>query len=54
VADSRYRGHVALRLSRHRLQADLLALENRDDPESAQRVLHSLVVEDGSPVLQPA
>jgi alkaline phosphatase D len=54
VADSRYRGHVALRMSRHRLQADLLALENRDDPESAQRVLRSLVVEDGSPVLQPA
>jgi alkaline phosphatase D len=54
VADSRFRGHVALRLTRHRLQADLLALDNRDDPESPQRLLHSLVVEDGSPALQPA
>jgi alkaline phosphatase D len=51
LAEGRYRGYVALRLSPQRLQANLMALENRDDPESAQRVLQSLVVEDGSPRL---
>jgi alkaline phosphatase D len=51
LAEGRYRGHVSLRLSPHRLQASLMALENRDDPESAQRVLQSLVVEAGRPEL---
>lgn len=52
LADSRHRGHVALRLGPRQLQADLMALENRDDPESAQRVLQSLVIESGRPELQ--
>ena len=53
LAEGRYRGHVALRISPQRLQADLMALEDRDDPDSAQRVLQSLVVEAGRPALQP-
>jgi alkaline phosphatase D len=51
LADGRHRGHVSLRLSPRRLQADLMALENRDDPQSTQRVLQSLVVENGRPSL---
>jgi alkaline phosphatase D len=51
LADGRYRGHVSLRLSPQRMQADLMALENRDDPRSAQRVLQSLIVESGRPSL---
>jgi alkaline phosphatase D len=51
LAEGRYRGHVALRLSPRRLQANLMALENRDDPQSPQRVLQSLVVESGRPEL---
>ncbi|MBK7116834.1 MAG: alkaline phosphatase D family protein [Proteobacteria bacterium] len=52
LAEGRYRGHVALRLSPRRLQASLMALENRDDPQSPQRVLQTLVVEAGRPQLQ--
>jgi alkaline phosphatase D len=51
LAEGRYRGYVALRLSPKRLQANLMAMENRDNPESAERVLQSLVVETGRPVL---
>ncbi|HMA11563.1 MAG TPA: alkaline phosphatase D family protein, partial [Steroidobacteraceae bacterium] len=51
LAEGRYRGHVSLRLSPQRLQADLMALDNRDDPQSPQRVLQSLVVEAGRPAL---
>jgi alkaline phosphatase D len=54
LAEGRYRGYVALRLSPQRLQADLMALEDRDDPQSAQRVLQSLVVEAGMPKIQRA
>jgi alkaline phosphatase D len=51
LAEGRYRGYVALRLSPQRLQADLMALDDHDNPESTQRVLQSLVVEAGVPKL---
>jgi alkaline phosphatase D len=51
LAEGRYRGYVALRLSPRRLQADMMAVENRDDPGSPQRLLQSLVVEAGRPEL---
>lgn len=54
LAEGRYRGHVALRISPRRLEARLMAVENRDDPESAQRVLQQLVVEAGRPELHKA
>lgn len=54
VAEGRWRGYVALRLSPQRLQADLMAVENRDDPASPQSVWKSLVVETGAPQLQRA
>lgn len=54
LAEGRYRGHVALRITPRRLQANLMALENRDDPDSAQRLLQSLVVESGRPVVERA
>ena len=38
LAEGRYRGYVALRLSPQRLQADLMALDDHDNPESTQRV----------------
>jgi alkaline phosphatase D len=51
LAEGRHRGYVALRLSPRRLQADLMAVENRDDPASPQRIFQSLVVEAGRPGL---
>jgi len=54
LAEGRYRGYVALRLSPQRLQADLMAIDERDNPLSTQRVLHSLVVEAGVPRIQRA
>jgi hypothetical protein len=54
LVDGSHRGYVALRLSPRRLQADLMAVEDRDDPASSQRILHSLVVESGRPELQRA
>lgn len=54
LAEGRYRGHVALRLTPRQLQANLMALDDRDDPESTQRVWRSLVVEAGRPLLQHA
>jgi alkaline phosphatase D len=54
LAEGRYRGYVALRLSPQRLQADLMALDDRDNPQSAQRVLQSLVIEAGVPKIQRA
>jgi alkaline phosphatase D len=54
LVDGSHRGYVALRLSPARLQADLMAVENRDDSASSQRILHSLVVESGRPELQRA
>lgn len=54
LAEGRYRGHVALRISPQRIEASLMALENRDDPDSAQRVLQRLVVEAGQPRPQRA
>jgi alkaline phosphatase D len=51
LAEGRHRGYVSLRLSPGRLEADLMATENRDNPDSAERVLQSLVVEAGRPVL---
>ena len=54
VAEGRWRGYVALRLSPQRLQADLMAVENRDDPASPLSVWKSLVVEAGVPQLQRA
>jgi alkaline phosphatase D len=54
LAEGRYRGYVALRLSPQRLQADLMALDDRDNPESTQRVLQPLVVEAGMPKIQRA
>jgi alkaline phosphatase D len=52
LADGRHRGYVSVRLSPRRLQADLMAVESRDDPASSQRILHSLIVESGRPELQ--
>jgi alkaline phosphatase D len=49
MADGRYRGYLALRLSPQRLLLDCMALESRDDPHSSQRVLHSFAVESGRP-----
>jgi alkaline phosphatase D len=54
LAEGRYRGHVALRLTPRAMHANLMALENRDDPQSPQHVLQSLVVETGRPELQRA
>jgi alkaline phosphatase D len=51
LAEGRYRGYVDVRLSPKRLEAALMAMENRDNPASAERVLQSLVVEAGRPVL---
>jgi alkaline phosphatase D len=51
LAESSYRGYAALRLSPQRLQVDLMALDDRDNPESTQRLLQSLVVEAGTPKL---
>jgi len=47
--EGRYRGYLALRLMPQRLEVDMMALDNRDDPDSAQRVLRSYVVESGVP-----
>jgi alkaline phosphatase D len=54
LAEGRWRGYALLRLSAQRLQADLMAIDDRDDANAAQRVLHSLVVEAGVPGLQRA
>lgn len=52
LAEGRYRGYLALRITPQRLHANLMALDDRDDPGSAQRVLQSLVVESGRPVVE--
>jgi alkaline phosphatase D len=49
LAEGRYRGYLALRLMPQRLEVDMMALDNRDDPDSVQRVLRSYVVESGLP-----
>ena len=54
LADGRYRGHVMVRLSPTQLRADLMALDDKDNPESTQRVLHALVIEAGTPKIQRA
>ena len=54
LAEGRYRGYAALRLSPQQLQVDLMALDDRDNPESTQRVLQSLVVEAGTPKVRLA
>ena len=54
LAEGRYRGHVALRITPRHLRADLMAVDNRDSAASAHRTLRSLVVETDRPILQDA
>ncbi len=43
-----------VRLSPTQLRADLMALDDKDNPDSTQRVLHALVIEAGTPKIQRA
>ncbi len=43
-----------VRLTPQQMRADLMALDDKDNPESTQRVLHTLVVEAGRPKIQRA
>jgi alkaline phosphatase D len=47
MTEGRYRGYLALRLLPQRLEVDMMALDNRDDADSGQRVLRAFVVEAG-------
>lgn len=49
LAENRYRGYLALRLTPQQLDVDLMAIDNREDPDSGQRVLHAYTVESGTP-----
>lgn len=52
LAEGRWRGYALLRLSAQRLQADLMAIDDRDNASSGQHLLQSLVVESGVPELR--
>ena len=54
LAEGRWRGYAMLRLSAQRLQADLMAIDDRADADSGQRLLQSLVVEAGVPQVRRA
>ncbi|MET0717566.1 MAG: alkaline phosphatase D family protein [Pseudoxanthomonas sp.] len=54
LAEGRWRGYALLRLSARHLQADLMAVDDRDDVNSGQHLLQSLVVEAGVPELHRA
>ncbi len=54
LAEGRYRGHVALRITPRHLRADLMAVDNRDSAASTLRTLRSLVVETDRHILQDA
>jgi alkaline phosphatase D len=49
LAAGEHRGYLALHIQRERLQVDLVAIDNRDDPNSGKHVLKSFVIEAGSP-----
>ena len=54
LADGRRRGYLRLTLSRDRLEADLMALDDVRRPDSGIGRLAGFVVEAGRPGPQPA
>jgi alkaline phosphatase D len=52
--DSTRRGYLSLRLSRQRLQVDLVTIEDRAQADSARQLSGSYVVESGSSAILPA
>ena len=54
IAEGRQRGYMSLRVTPQRLHADLIAIDDVDDPASGRHTLHSCVVEAGRPVIQIA
>jgi alkaline phosphatase D len=52
--DSTHRGYLSLRLTEQRLQADLVTIEDRTQPESGRQSGGSYVVEAGSSLILPA
>jgi alkaline phosphatase D len=52
--DGRKRGYLAVNLSDKRMQVDLIAVDEVNQPLAGRQVLHSCVVEAGSPLILPA
>ncbi len=49
LADARYRGYLRVRLTPHRMEAELRALRNVSSPDAVCDTLASFAVEDGKP-----
>lgn len=54
LMDGRKRGYLAVNLSDKRMQVDLIAVDDVNQPMAGRQVLRSLVVEAGSPLILPA
>jgi alkaline phosphatase D len=54
LMEGRSRGYLSVRLSAARMQTDLVAINDVNQPDSGRRVLQSYVVEAGNPSILPA
>ena len=54
LMDGRQRGYLTARISKERMQVDLVAIDDANRPDSGRKALGSFVVEDGNPAIHPA